>query len=129
MRRGDVRNLQDDFYSQSPARRVGSRHNWEPVAAVAGEPDGSPPPSSLGPFRHEVEEAGFHVTESRECFPVTRVRDVGAVVYYLNAIRWMVSGFAVATHRERLRGLHERLRAEGELRLTSHYFLLAALKR
>ncbi len=110
-------------------QQVGSRHNWELVAAVTGAARGLPPASSLGPFRREVEEAGFRVTESSECFPVTRVRDVGAVVSYLRAIPWMVPGFSVTTHRERLRAIHERLRGEGEVRLTSHYFLLTAVKR
>lgn len=64
----------------------------------------------------------------RECFPPTCVRDVGAIVYYLSAIPWAVPGFSLRTHRDRLRAIHDRIQADGELRLTSHYVLLEAVK-
>ncbi|MFC9971031.1 class I SAM-dependent methyltransferase [Spirillospora sp. NPDC127200] len=39
--------------------------------------------------------------------------DVGAVVYYLRKVVWMVPGFSVDAHRDRLRELHEHIEAHG----------------
>ncbi len=108
--------------------QVGSGHYWELIALLRGEDLCSPPPSSLGPFRRQLEEGGLHVTDARECYPSTRVLDVGAIVYYLHAIPWVVPEFSMESHRGRLRTIHERIQACGELRLTGHYLLLAASK-
>ncbi len=39
--------------------------------------------------------------------------DIGAVVHFLRKVVWMVPGFTVAAHRDRLRELHERITADG----------------
>ena len=39
--------------------------------------------------------------------------DIGAVVYFLRKVIWMVPGFSVDRHRDRLRALDERIRTDG----------------
>jgi aminoglycoside phosphotransferase len=55
-------------------------------------------------------------------------RDIGAVVYYLRKVIWMVPGFTVAAHRDRLRALHERITAEGPFTTRSARMLVEARK-
>jgi len=76
-----------------------------------------------------LEEAGFRVVERREEFPETVFTDVGAVVYYLNAIPWQIANFTVETYRAPLVALHKQIQADGGLVLTSHRFYIEACKR
>jgi hypothetical protein len=55
--------------------------------------------------------------------------DVGAMVYYLRKVIWMVPDFSVEKYRDRLRELHEQIRAEGPFVSTVRRFLIEARKR
>ncbi|MCB0221780.1 MAG: SAM-dependent methyltransferase, partial [Chrysiogenetes bacterium] len=57
-----------------------------------------------------------------------RFLDVGALVYYLKAVPWLVPGFSVATQRDTLFALQDRLDADGELRFTARKYLIEARK-
>ncbi|OIV37127.1 methyltransferase type 11 [Mangrovactinospora gilvigrisea] len=80
----------------------------------------------LGPLDEEVRrardpereaagarEAGLVVDELRTARTRIEFLDVGAVVYFLRKVIWMVPGFTVEKYRERLRELHELIAAEG----------------
>ena len=54
--------------------------------------------------------------------------DIGAVVYFLRLVVWIVPGFTVERYRAELRELHERIRADGRFVATSHRFLIEARK-
>jgi len=75
-----------------------------------------------------LEDAGLRVVVGQEEFPETVFLDVGAVVYYLRAIPWQITDFTVQKYRERLAALHDQIRAEGSLVLTSHRFYVEARK-
>jgi len=45
----------------------------------------------------------------------TIYRDIGAVVYFLKAVPWVIIDFEVNRYRERLYKLHQRMQAEGGL--------------
>ncbi len=55
-------------------------------------------------------------------------RDIGAVVWFLRKVIWMVPGFTVDAHREQLRELDARIRAEGPFVAHSARFLVEARK-
>ncbi|MET9293918.1 class I SAM-dependent methyltransferase [Streptomyces sp. NPDC003077] len=57
--------------------------------------------------------AGLEVVEVRTERLRTEFFDVGAVVYFLRKVIWMVPGFTVERYRDRLRELHDRITAEG----------------
>ncbi len=54
--------------------------------------------------------------------------DIGAVVYFLRLVIWIVPGFTVEQFRDRLRDLHEHIEANGPFRATSTRFLIEARK-
>jgi SAM-dependent methyltransferase len=59
--------------------------------------------------------------------PVT-FSDVGALVYFLKAVPWVVEGFDVSRHQPILETLHRDLVAGRPLRFTRSHFLIAAIK-
>ncbi|MEU8799284.1 class I SAM-dependent methyltransferase [Spirillospora sp. NPDC048819] len=54
--------------------------------------------------------------------------DIGAVVYFLRKVIWIVPGFTVDAHRDRLRELHELIRRDGPFVAHSSRFLIEARK-
>lgn len=58
----------------------------------------------------------------------TEFRDIGAVVYFLRKVIWMVPGFTVEEHRDTLRALHEHIREHGPFQATTTRYLVEARK-
>lgn len=79
--------------------------------------------------RAEAEAAGLEVTDLRLERLHTEFRDVGAVIYFLRKVIWIVPGFTVGQYRDRLRDLHEQIQAEGPFQATTTRFLIEARKR
>ncbi|GAA0490342.1 class I SAM-dependent methyltransferase [Streptomyces olivaceiscleroticus] len=96
------------------AQHVGHESVFELVEYFLG-----PQPEQTRRARHPdgeraaAEEAGLEITDLR--FERLRMEffDVGAVVYFLRKVIWMVPGFTVEQYRDRLRELHEKIQAEG----------------
>jgi SAM-dependent methyltransferase len=76
---------------------------------------------------NELQEAGWHIVEQREGFPVMRFYDVGAVVYYLKAIPWQVPDFSVEQHFEKLITIHNQIEEQGYIDFSMHRFLIVAV--
>ncbi|MGH2560047.1 MAG: class I SAM-dependent methyltransferase [Thermomicrobiales bacterium] len=76
----------------------------------------------------QVADCGLQVLDQQEVYPATRFYDVGALVFYLKAIPWVLPGFTVATHREALRRAHQQMRNKGYLEIEDHRFLIVAEK-
>jgi SAM-dependent methyltransferase len=78
--------------------------------------------------RAQAEAAGLRIVEMR----VERLRqeflDVGAVVYFLRKVIWIVPGFTVEQYYDRLRELHERIEADGPFVAHSARVLVEARK-
>ncbi|MED7955187.1 class I SAM-dependent methyltransferase [Streptomyces sp. BE303] len=72
--------------------------------------------------------AGLEVVDLRSERLRTEFRDIGAVVYFLRKVVWMVPGFTVGAYRDRLRELDARIRAEGPFVAHSARFLIEARK-
>ncbi len=93
-----------------------------------------PLPESDGPTRDpkwsvlDAERAGLTVTDLREFRGRMEFWDVAAVVHFLRKVIWIVPGFTVDAYRDRLRALHERIRAEGPFIATTARFLIEARK-
>jgi len=93
----------------------------------------------LGPFepgakrdpeaaRRAALAAGLVVTELRHERPRTEFCDVGAVVYFLRLVVWIVPGFTVDRYRDRLRALHERIERDGPFVTYASRFLIEATR-
>lgn len=75
-----------------------------------------------------LERAGLLVETVNEWSGELAFSDVGALVYYLKAVPWLVPGFAVETHAQNLLRLQGRLDAGDRLRFESRMFLIEARK-
>jgi hypothetical protein len=90
-----------------------------PVAWALRHPDNE---------RAQAEAAGLQIVDMR----VERLRqeyfDIGAVIYFLRKVIWIVPGFTVDCHYQRLRELHERIEADGRFVAHSARVLVEARK-
>jgi SAM-dependent methyltransferase len=75
-----------------------------------------------------IARAGLDLIDLREYTGAEIFADVGAIVYFLTAIPWLVPGFSVATHAEVLLKLHARLARGEALRFTTRGYLIEARK-
>ncbi len=76
-----------------------------------------------------AEAAGLEVTDLRAESLRTEFFDVGAVIYFLRKVIWMVPGFTVDAYLPRLRALHERIERDGPFLAHTTRFLIEARKR
>jgi SAM-dependent methyltransferase len=70
--------------------------------------------------------AGLEVVDLRPESLRMEFQDIGAVVYFLRKVIWMVPGFTVDEYRDRLREMHELIEAEGPFVTWSTRYLIEA---
>jgi hypothetical protein len=75
-----------------------------------------------------LEAAGLRIVDRREWTGELRVHDIGALVYYLKAVPWIVPGFSVDSHASTLLRLHSRLESSGSLMFKAGSYLIEARK-
>ncbi|MHA6764194.1 class I SAM-dependent methyltransferase [Streptacidiphilus sp. PAMC 29251] len=78
--------------------------------------------------RSAAEAAGLTVVDLRAESLRTEFFDIGAVVYFLRKVIWMVPGFTVDQYRDRLEALHEQILAQGPFLAHTTRFLIEARK-
>jgi SAM-dependent methyltransferase len=111
------------------AQHVGPYSVFELVEFFLG-----PQPDEVRNGRHPDDDraaaraAGLEVVDLRFEELRTEFFDVGAVVYFLRKVIWMVPGFTVEEYRSRLEALHEQIQAEGPFVATTTRFLIEARK-
>ena len=76
----------------------------------------------------EAREAGLEVIDLRDARLRMEFRDIGAVIYFLRKVIWIVPGFEVDKYLPRLRELHERIEADGPFVDHSARFLIECRK-
>jgi SAM-dependent methyltransferase len=76
--------------------------------------------------RRAAQDAGLEVLTLQTERPAVVFHDVGAVVYFLRLVVWIVPGFNVDRYRTRLHDLDAQIRAHGPLRTTSARTLIEA---
>lgn len=72
--------------------------------------------------------AGLDVVDVRDARLRMEFGDIGAVIYFLRKVIWIVPGFTVEKYLDRLRDLHERIEREGPFVAHSARFLIEARK-
>ncbi|HET6596394.1 MAG TPA: methyltransferase domain-containing protein [Anaerolineales bacterium] len=75
-----------------------------------------------------LQAARLHLVDLQEWSGKLTFTDVGAIVYYLKAVPWLVSGFTVESHWKYLLKLQERLGAGEELSFRARKYLIEARK-
>lgn len=84
--------------------------------------------------RHPDDESGAARAAGLEIVDLRTERlrmefgDIGAVVYFLRKVIWMVPGFTVDAYRDRLRDLHRRIESDGPFVAYSSRTLIDAVK-
>lgn len=76
----------------------------------------------------DAEAAGLEVTDLRAERLRIEFLDIGAVVYFLRKVIWMVPGFTVGAYLPQLRALHRKIEQEGPFVAHSARFLIEARK-
>ncbi|MGW9348368.1 class I SAM-dependent methyltransferase [Nocardiopsis flavescens] len=76
--------------------------------------------------RRAAQAAGLEVVDLRSEELHTAFFDVGAVVYFLRKVVWMVPGFTVDAYLDRLRAMHDHIGREGSFTATTTRFLIEA---
>ncbi|MDE2999995.1 MAG: class I SAM-dependent methyltransferase [Gemmatimonadota bacterium] len=87
------------------------------------------PGSTLEKNVAQLRTAGLTILGAEEWSGRLAFADVGALVYYLKAVPWLVPGFSVETHVEHLLRLQHRLDSGDELAFTARKFLIEAQKK
>jgi Methyltransferase domain len=78
--------------------------------------------------RAAAEQAGLLVTDLRHERPLTVFYDIGAIVYFLRLVVWIVPGFTVQHYRKQLMALHDQIERDGAFVTNASRFLIAAVK-
>ena len=111
------------------AQHVGPASVFELVEAFLG-----PQPEAVRRARHPDDEAAGARAAGLEivCLRTERLRiefhDVGAIVWFLRKVIWMVPGFTSARYLDRLRELHRSLQEDGPFVAHSSRTLIEARK-
>jgi SAM-dependent methyltransferase len=86
------------------------------------------PDNSLARVRDDFAGLGCEIRRAETWRGAVTFADVGAVVYFLKAIPWVVQGFDLERHRPALAALQARLESGQPLRFTYTRFLIEAVK-
>jgi SAM-dependent methyltransferase len=78
--------------------------------------------------RTAAQQAGLDVVDLRAETLKMEFFDVGAMIYYLRKVIWMVPDFSVDAYRDRLVALHEQIQRDGPFVSYSRRFLIEARK-
>ena len=76
----------------------------------------------------QLDEVGFTIIEKKEDFPLTRIYDIGALIYWLKAIPWIIDDFSVEKYKENLLKIHKKIETEDYIDIQSHRFFIIAKK-
>jgi SAM-dependent methyltransferase len=75
-----------------------------------------------------LQAAGLEIVDQQNWSGELAFTDVGAIVYYLKAVPWLVPGFSVESHLKYLLKLQEQLEKQEQLVFTARKYLIEAHK-
>jgi SAM-dependent methyltransferase len=80
--------------------------------------------------KNRLKASGFEILEGHENITLTRIFDIGAIVYYLKAVPWELPGFTVEKYYDKLLEIHDHIIKNGFLQLdeNNHRFIIKARK-
>lgn len=108
-------------------QQVHGRNLHDLLAAFSGtssDPGGSPER-----YVPQLEAAGLRMLDVRDWTGATTFAEVGAIVYFLKAIPWVVPGFSVDSHIEQLLALRAQVERGHALAFRIRRYLIEAQKR
>jgi GNAT superfamily N-acetyltransferase/SAM-dependent methyltransferase len=106
-------------------QQVGERNLAELNEWLTGQP--LPPRSSrLETALNYLRQAGLEMIKYQEAFPDVTFADMGAVVYFLQAVPWQLKRFTAESYRQRLADLHNHIQQNGPFLTRAHRYLIQA---
>ena len=108
-------------------QQVGGRSLSDLMAHFGAKPKW--PNNVLGDVSARFAAAGLDVELAQEWSGKATFADVGAVIYFLRAVPWLVDDFSIDRHLPQLATMQERFERLGELAFETSYFLLLARRR
>ncbi|MFE8701375.1 class I SAM-dependent methyltransferase [Cytobacillus sp. FJAT-54145] len=130
-----------EAYSPSEVRRLLTREGIFITQQVGGldcveinEQLGAPSNQEFAHWKldwavNELKQHDFNITLEKEEFPVQRFYDIGALVYYLNAIPWQVPDFDVDRYLGKLYKIHQMIQTKGYFDVKQHRFMIKAVAK
>ena len=109
------------------SQQIGPGQQWELTTAMIG-PHTPSPARTTDTARANATGAGLDVVDLRAESLRSEFFDIGAIVYFLRKVLWVVPGFTVAGYRDQLRAVHERITAAGSFVSRAPRFLIEARK-
>jgi len=109
-------------------QQVGGTNDWALNEMLGAEPNRQWEDWRLDAAVRDLEKAGLDIEVGKESFPVTRIFDIGALIFQLKAIPWQIPDFSVAEYRDALLQIHQRIAEEGYVNINSHRFFVKARK-
>ncbi|MBX3011242.1 MAG: class I SAM-dependent methyltransferase [Caldilineaceae bacterium] len=107
-------------------QQVHGLYAYDLIAAFGAKP--AWPEATPAFYLANLEEAGLTITTVQDWAGQLAFTDVGAIVYYLKAVPWLVPGFSVDRHLSALLALQEQLAAGAPLVFTAMKYLIEAQK-
>jgi len=86
------------------------------------------PEATPAKYLPRLKAAGLEIVNQQDWSGKLSFTDVGAIVYYLKAIPWLVRGFSVDTHLKFLLQLQQELENKGSLTFASRRYFIEAKK-
>jgi SAM-dependent methyltransferase len=86
------------------------------------------PDATPAKYLPRLKAAGLEIFDLNDWSGKLAFTDVGAIVYYLKAVPWLVPGFSVETHLKYLLKLQKHFERNGLLIFTSRRYLIEACK-
>jgi SAM-dependent methyltransferase len=86
------------------------------------------PDSTLEKYVPRLKSAGMSIINTKNWTGQLAFTDVGAIIYYLKAVPWLVPGFSVESHLNYLIQLQDQLEAGDALAFTARKYLIEAQK-
>lgn len=99
---------------------------YDLIAAFGAKPKW--PEATWEKYVLQLKGAGLTITDTQEWSGRLSFTDVGAIVYYLRAVPWLVEGFSVETHLPYLLGLERQLEKGQDLTFVARKYLIEAHK-
>jgi SAM-dependent methyltransferase len=99
---------------------------YDLIAAFDARPQW--PDATLEKYVPRLKAAGLEIVNTQEWSGQLAFTDVGAIVYYLKAVPWLVPGFSVESHLKYLLNLQKQLEGQGTLAFVARKYLIEAHK-
>lgn len=104
-------------------------HNLADLNEALGAPAGRyPKTSTLAATSEALRAAGLELVGGHEEMPEHAHYDIGALVYFLQAVSWQVPDFDPDRYEPKLRHLDAKIRANGSVVFHDHRYLIEARK-